>query len=1002
MKITDAMWERLGRLVVRDNAPLGLLIDTRYEVLDRLARGGMGEIFRARDLRLNRPVAMKILASSLADPEWAARFEDEARTMSRIDHPGIVPIHDLGLLPDGRLFYTMKLIDGNTLEELLQAGEERKALLEALARTCEIVHHAHERGVIHRDLKPSNVMLGRDGQIYVLDWGIARVRQEIQAPGGKPVGGAEGYTSAGMVLGTLPYMPPEQARADTAAIDARSDVYALGAILYEVLTGVPPVQGESVTEMLEKATKGSIEPPRTVDPSLPPDLEAICLKAVNRSRRLRYASAMELADDLRRWLCGDPVRAYSAGLRYRLSKIVRKRRWQVATAGVMLAGLVGFGIYWVSHRGDRALAEAKLAEDEIWGPIRKRLQATPATPEGHRRALRLVDDGLRQRETSWDGWMMKADAHEKLGEVDAALAAFARAFQLNPRLSQACYRRGRIFMDVREDMPRAREEFEKALRVDPDNEFALLGRARGAATAEDFPGALALCQKAEPLSRHLSDFFFLRGYLRTADYAGPIRNSKLAIEDFAQALKMEPGRAVTHVNLGLAYLNSGESSRAVEEFDRAIKLDPSLSGAYANRGIVRHERGDLAGALADYTKAIDLKADNSNAYTKRGNVLRDQGNLTAALADHTRAIELNPRNAAAYGNRGNVRQAKGDHAVAIADCEKAVEIRPEDASLRANLGNAYLARGDANRALACYQRALELDPQFAAGYVNRGVVRGNQGDLTGAIADFSRAAELAPRLAKAWSSRGLARKMKGDLEGGLADLTRAVELDPKLAEAWYHRALFRSRKGDVDGAIADYTKALEVSPRDGAAWNNRALLRQQKGDLAGAQSDYDKAIEVEPTDTAAWFNRGNVKSERGDVEGAIADYAGAIERNPHHFGAYVHRGSARQGKGDLEGAIADASRAIEIDPSRAEAYTNRGLARKEKGDLQGALADQTKAIELKPRDPIAYVNRAGLRRALGDREGRVADLRKALEVAPAGWSHRAQIERLLGQAEKPE
>ena len=282
--LSDAAVDHLRS--VADRPDLG---GTPYELAEPIARGGMGTVYRARDRRLDRDVALKVMNAPAPAPGEVERMRDEARILARLEHPGIVPVHDLGTLPDGRLFYVMKLVRGRRLDEAT-ADAPLHARLRTFERICEAVAFAHAQGVVHRDLKPENVMVGPFGEVLVLDWGVARW-----------LAGSGRAESHGTVLGTPGYMPPEQARGETDRIDERADVYALGAVLQFLLSS----EGES---------------------GAPRALEAICAHARALHPDDRYTSVSELAAEVERFLAALPVHAYPEGPLERVGRLAAKYR----------------------------------------------------------------------------------------------------------------------------------------------------------------------------------------------------------------------------------------------------------------------------------------------------------------------------------------------------------------------------------------------------------------------------------------------------------------------------------------------------------------------------------------------------------------------------------------------------------------------------------------------------------------------------------------------------
>jgi len=323
------------------------LSDTRYRLIRKIGSGGMSDVYLAEDTLLNRDVAVKIMTVHDAG-DLATRMSREAKILARLEHPSIVPIHDVGVLADGRVFYAMKYVRGRRLDECVRAGAQLTDLLRIFQRICEAVSFAHSFGVIHRDLKPENIMVGAFGEVLVMDWGVAKLLgdqrpQSIDSSGG---GGedlehratliqgidlpAEPETAHGIVVGTPAYMAPEQALGDSQSVSERTDVYALGAILYFMLTGRVPYDAASVAELRSKliSSTGPAKP-RSVNQSIPPPLEAACLKALERDAAERYKSAEQFSADIAAFLDGLAVSAYNESFIERASRFVARNRFLV-------------------------------------------------------------------------------------------------------------------------------------------------------------------------------------------------------------------------------------------------------------------------------------------------------------------------------------------------------------------------------------------------------------------------------------------------------------------------------------------------------------------------------------------------------------------------------------------------------------------------------------------------------------------------------------------------
>ncbi len=502
-----------------------------YELLAVLGRGGMGVVYKARHLSLNRVVALKmVLAGEHASPESCVRFLGEAEVVAGLHHPNIVQIHEFGN-HEGLPYFTLEYLEGGTLDRRLGGtplpAKDAARTVEVLARA---VHHAHRHGVVHRDLKPGNVLYDEDGTPKVTDFGLA-----------KRVEGGSGLTQSGNVLGTPSYMAPEQASGDNKNVGPRSDVYALGAILYECLTGRPPFKAETPVDTIMQLLDHEPPSPSRLNPNCPRDLETISLKCLQKEAAKRYGSAEELADDLKRYQDGEAIRARPVPARERLARWVRKRPAAAALLAVTAASLAAFLAvgWWYNLHLKEALGDAeaqhRLADD--------RLQEAVAE---HARFVAEAAEVERQRQIVVDNLDKRFDVIDDiLNHVDGRLAQMANMRPVRVEFLNEVMKLSQQLLKDRPDDPRFRRQ---AGRV-----FRGLGELAGAGRDGEEP----FRQAAEVQGRLVKDFPDDVGY------------------------KMD--LTLTLSRLGTLYARSRKFDAALRAYDDALALQDPLNERFPDK-----------------------------------------------------------------------------------------------------------------------------------------------------------------------------------------------------------------------------------------------------------------------------------------------------------------------------------------------------------------------------------------------------------------------------------
>ncbi len=663
--------------------------ESNYKTDKEIARGGMGKIVAAQDLRLGRPVALK----QLLDPgeEHITRFQREALITARLQHPGIVPVYEAGTWPNGEPFFAMKLVQGNPLDKVIAEAkrlDERIALIPRLAAACDAIAYAHSQRIIHRDLKPGNVLLGDFGETVVIDWGLAKdldAADSFESTNRKPRAskpalasdegrtGSSTLTVAGAVMGTPAYMAPEQARGEP--VDQRADVFALGAMLYHTLTGSPPYNARTATDVIAAAALGRVIPLRQRERRAPADLVAIVDRAMAQSPEDRYPEAGELADELRRFITGQLVDAHRYTAVQRLVRFVRKHQ---AAVTIGFLALIGFSVggSMAVHRivdardvarmeQQKAVTRKQAAEnliDYMFSDMKKRLAEAGrldmlaglgAEVKRYYTLLQGMPGGmpLEDEIRMAEAIQLIGIAEHTSGNPDQALATWKQARErivavvgddrtpttrkLRRMIARFDYETGVIFQE--------RGKLDNALEY-----FKRSGAAYEALAVEDPSWKDVLLENADVHDR-LGDLLRIDGKIDEA-----FEQYTHAKEERMKAASQGGGRvsdenlalSTSHFKLGSVYQNRGESSTALEEYKQALRLRETLLQAQPGNvevqlavleveremGELQRQLGDENGAIDSYRRALPVASSlvrtdptNTDWQYQRGNLLSDLG-----------------------------------------------------------------------------------------------------------------------------------------------------------------------------------------------------------------------------------------------------------------------------------------------------------------------------------------------------------------------------------------
>ena len=677
-----------------------------YELLSVLGQGGMGVVYKARQISLNRDVALKMIRNSeLASEDQIRRFQNEAEAVALFDHPAIVPIYEVGLHGDQR-YFSMKLIDGAGLDKRLKsAALKPRVAAQLVAEVAEAIHHAHQRGLLHRDLKPANILIDAEGHPHVTDFGLSkRMEQE------------SGLTMSGEIMGTPSYMAPEQALGRNSQVTTASDVYGLGGILYAALTGRAPFEGDSVLETLHKVRVSGPEKPTTINKKIPRDLEVICLKCLEKDQNRRYASAQEVADDLHRWLNGEPILARPVNAAARSWMWCKRRPALAALAGALAAAILAgaVGIVWQWRQAVFQRNAAVVARDEA--QKNAQLASTQATL-----ALNTIQD-----------LVIEVQSTLTLPDLYDVKMALLKNAQAHIEGVAAVY-----------DKSTSKEASMLAIDMALANIYKDLGQSERAsvlaARSLDIAKARVIIKDhSDPSRMNLANIYLFRGLL----YEEFDRNMKAALSENQEALRIWQD-IDNHPNNkpGTFPLNKIAVRKALAEATTRVAID-------------YYRIGDIEAARDGFRKAYDMRQELVRAFPDDAQLKQDLSYSTLALA------EVSFRS-------GNAAQAEDFYRQTLQWREKMFAEKPKDqnvistlADVNDNIGEFKLETGDLVEARKRLERSRELraalvqaDPRnvalrrnLAISFYRLGSVGDREGNQKFALESFQAASKLSQQL----------------------------------------------------------------------------------------------------------------------------------------------------------------------------------------------------------------------------------------------------------------
>ncbi len=828
----------------------GAVIGARYQIESILGEGGMGTVYKARDIELDRTVALKLVRPELAlDPNTMQRFKQELLLASRISHKNILRIHDLGDA-NGVKFISMTYVEGEDLQSLMKRSGRLSSdqVVKFARQLCGALDAAHLEGVVHRDLKPQNILIDRSGTLYVGDFGLAK---SFESEDGMK-------TRTGLILGTPRYMSPEQVEAKPT--DGRSDIYSLGIILYEMVTGEAPFQGDSLVKVMYQRVAEPPKNPKSLCPDLPDYLAAIIMRCLERDPEKRYQTAQEILHDLEAEHAPQvTVEAEGTEETWSIPK-PKNLGWLMAGCALLVVAMA------LAIPGSReSLLRWLPAHSSSGASQAKYIALLPFQTVGDDESLKYVAEGVVE-------------------------SLSAKLFQLpNVHLASSAA------VD-RTDKKQPVEKIARLLGVT----YVVKGTLQG--TAEKFSAVLDL---ENVPANHLvwsEEFSGMRQDLLTIEdqiYGKLVAalELKLSNDELARSVS-RPTEDIDAYELYLKGQNVLRGQRNVANFtsalsmyDQAIKKDPRFALAYAGVADASRSMYELTkdshwiqAAVGAAQQAQHLNDNLPEAHSSLGSAYLATGKLAEGIAELRRALELAPNSDEGYRRLASAYLDSGRRAEALEAFNKAINVNPYYWYNYNQLGAAYLRVGDNDKALEAFRRVTEIEPEISNGYLNLGIVYYQQGKWNECISAFQKAIARQPSF-RAYSNLGVAYFYSGRYREAADMFEKAVAMNPNeqitvgnLADAYRWLGEREKAAATYDRAIALAYKAYQVNPTDAGTLASLALYYAKMGSRQQAFDFIRRARKIDPNNNALIYDEAVIHALAGQQAEAFTGLHEAFQK----------------------------------------------------------------------------------------------------------------------------